>query len=179
LTLFAEQGFDRTTTRDIGAAAKVTSPALYRHYASKWELGVDLYRRCYSLMVTAVRWAVGGYDCPLEKLCSYPAGLSALYERDPLAVLFVDEHQLRFWPHLRAEFEPDTLSSFVAEWVAAGREAGVVSNGVHVEAQAALVMGLTSQWFAMRHAGLASKESAQSLPQVVRAALKPSLERTS
>jgi AcrR family transcriptional regulator len=47
LDLFAKRGFDQVTIRDIGDAAGVTNPALYRHYPSKEELGVDLYRRCY------------------------------------------------------------------------------------------------------------------------------------
>lgn len=171
LRLFAEQGFDRTTTRDIGRAAGITSPALYRHYASKDDLGLDLYRRCYRLMVAAVQSAERSCDAPLGKLCGYPAALADLYERNPLSVLFVDEHQLRFWPQLRAEFEPDTLSGMVSRWVEAGRDDGTLSGAVDAAAQVALVMGLTSQWFAMRRAGLANAASSESLPVLLRAGL--------
>jgi AcrR family transcriptional regulator len=171
LHLFTEQGFDRTTTRDIGRAAGISSPALYRHYASMDDLGRDLYRRCYRVMVDAVRAAAQGADGPLARLAAYATALAALYEREPLTVLFVDEHQLRFWPQLRAEFEPDTLSAMVTRWVAAGRGDGTLGTDVEAAAQVALVMGLTSQWCAMRRAGLASAASAASLPVLLRRAL--------
>ena len=177
LHLFTEQGFDRTTTRDIGRAAGISSPALYRHYASMDDLGRDLYRRCYAVMVGAVREATQAADGPLARLAAYATALAALYERESLTVLFVDEHQLRFWPQLRAEFEPNTLSAMVARWVAAGRGDGTIGADVDAVAQVALVMGLTSQWFAMRRAGLASAASAASLPVLLRRALTHSPEK--
>ncbi len=171
LHLFAVQGFDRTTTRDIGRAAGISSPALYRHYESKDALGLDLYRRCYAAMVDAVREASAAAPSPIERLCAYVQALTQLFERDPLAVLFVDEQQLRFWPLLRDEFEPDTLSSLVGRWVEAGRAERAFCRDVDAAAQVALVMGLASQWFSMRRAGLAEAAGAASLPVLLRHAL--------
>jgi hypothetical protein len=139
------------------------------------DLGLDLYRRCYRATVDAVRRAALAADGPLARLAAYATALAALYEREPLTVLFVDEHQLRFWPELRTEFEPDTLSGMVARWVEAGRRDGTLGADVDATAQVALVMGVTSQWFAMRRAGLASAASAASLPVLLRRALTHSL----
>jgi AcrR family transcriptional regulator len=171
LEMFAAQGFDRTTTRDIGRAAGITSPALYRHYATKDDLGIDLYRRCYAAMIDAVRRGCESAGTPIEKLSTYVVALTALYECEPLAMLFVDEHQLRFWPHVRAEFEPDTLSAMVRRWINDGRAEGSLRADVDPEAQIALVMGLVSQWCAMRRTGLAGAATAASLPLAMRNAL--------
>lgn len=172
LELFASQGFDRTTTRDIGNAAGFTSPALYRHYASKDALGLDLYRRCYASMVGSVRQIAATHAAPLDRLAAYPSTLCRLYEKTPTAVLFVDEHQLRFWPLLRDEFLPDTLSNMVTRWIEQGRRDGTVRADVDSSALVALVMGLPSQWYAMRRARVAPADSAAAdLPILVRAAL--------
>jgi AcrR family transcriptional regulator len=40
--LFAERGFDATTTASIAAAAEVSEPILYRHFKSKQELFVQI-----------------------------------------------------------------------------------------------------------------------------------------
>lgn len=40
--LFAERGFDATTTAAIAAAAGVSEPILYRHFRSKQDLFVDI-----------------------------------------------------------------------------------------------------------------------------------------
>lgn len=86
-------------------------------------------------------------------------------------MLYVDEHQLRFWPQLRAEFEPATLSAMVTRWVTAGRRDGSLRKDVDGAAQVALVMGLVSQWCAMRRAGLAKPKSTAGLPLAMRNAL--------
>lgn len=38
MRLFREKGFRGTSINDIGAAAGVTGPALYRHFSGKGEL---------------------------------------------------------------------------------------------------------------------------------------------
>jgi AcrR family transcriptional regulator len=43
--LFGERGYDATTLDDVAAAAGVTKPILYRHFASKRDLYLALLRR--------------------------------------------------------------------------------------------------------------------------------------
>ncbi len=171
LELFARHGFDRTSTRDIGRAAGLTSPALYRHYPSKDALGLDLYRRCYARVLAAVHAATAHEPEPLARLCAYVGAVTTLAEREPATLLYVDEHQVRFWPLLRHEFAPGTLSGLVLEWVDAGRAAGTIDRHGPAAAQAALVLGLPSQWAAMRAAGLVPTPDAGGLAGLVRRAL--------
>jgi AcrR family transcriptional regulator len=174
LRLFADRGFDRVTIRDIGDAAGFTNPALYRHYRGKEELGLDLYRRCYSRMVGAVQEAMTEERDNLEKLARYVPAVIAFYESAPSAMHYVDEHQVRFWPQLKHEFEPNTLSSMVTQWVRQGQEAGTIRTDTTVQALAALPLGLATQWTAMRSAGLCAAGDAVGIEAVVRSALSSS-----
>jgi AcrR family transcriptional regulator len=47
--LFAEHGFGQVSINDIGYAAGVTGPAIYRYFASKEELLVSVYRRLHEI----------------------------------------------------------------------------------------------------------------------------------
>jgi AcrR family transcriptional regulator len=45
--LFAENGFDSVSINEIGIAAGITGPAIYRYFASKEALLVSVYKRLY------------------------------------------------------------------------------------------------------------------------------------
>lgn len=45
--LFAENGFDSVSINEIGIAAGITGPAIYRYFASKEALLVSVYQRLY------------------------------------------------------------------------------------------------------------------------------------
>lgn len=171
LRLFANVGFDRASTRDIGLAAGVSSPALYRHYASKEALGLDLYRRCYVRMLEAVEAEAERHQRFSTRLIAYMDATAALFETDPQVVMYVDEHQARFWPSVRSEFGSRTLSSIVLDWVERARSAGELNADVDAVAQAALVLGLASQWFAMRGVGLVEMDALPGFKKVLAQAL--------
>ena len=46
LTLFAEKGFEATTTREIAEQAGAAEGTLYRHFDGKADLAQSLYLRC-------------------------------------------------------------------------------------------------------------------------------------
>jgi AcrR family transcriptional regulator len=46
-SLFAEQGFDSVSINDVGIAAGITGPAVYRYFASKEALLVSIYEHLY------------------------------------------------------------------------------------------------------------------------------------
>lgn len=172
LGLFAKEGFDRVSTRDIGKAGGLTSPALYRHYPTKDALGLDLYRRCYAQMVDAALRA-GDEPNAIAKLAGYVVRQLELFDRSPLVMLYVDEHQQRFWPQIKAEFEPDTLTGCVKRWLDEGRTDGTIRRDISANIQAALVLGLTSQWVAMRRQSLVADDpdATEQIAGLVRHAL--------
>lgn len=169
--LFAARGFDSVTIRDIGEEAGLTNPALYRHFADKEALGVELYRQCYARMLDEIENATAAAADPLAKLENYVCAVADLFETQRDLVLYVDEHQVRFWPSVRAAFEGRTLSERVGAWIRAARRSGAIPTAPSVTMQVALVMGFVSHWFAMRATDLVKREPPRALAAYVRGAL--------
>lgn len=72
-TLFAEKGYDRTSIRDIGAAAGILSGSLYYYFSSKEEIFVEVHSAGMRRLIAAAREAVAGegdaWNC-LERLAA-------------------------------------------------------------------------------------------------------------
>ncbi len=49
--LFAERGFDATTTAAIAEAAGITEPVLYRHFENKKDLFIAVLRQCTNMLI--------------------------------------------------------------------------------------------------------------------------------
>lgn len=169
--LFAARGFDGVTIRDIGEEAGLTNPALYRHFADKEALGIELYRDSYARMLHAIEIATDGVDDPVAKIEAYVVAVAELFEQERDVVLYIDEHQVRFWPAVRAEFEGRTLSERVGAWVRAARRGGAMPTAPSMAMQTALILGFVSHWFAMRATDLVKREPPRALAAYVRGAL--------
>jgi len=66
--LFAEYGYDATTTAAIADAAGVTEPILYRHFKSKQEMFVAIVREMSSQTLKHWHDLTTGIDDPMEQL---------------------------------------------------------------------------------------------------------------
>ena len=62
--LFAERGFLAVRLEDIGRAADVTGPAIYRHFANKEALLVELLVEISTRLLAGARQVVGDTDHP-------------------------------------------------------------------------------------------------------------------
>src|SRR5436305_11056650 len=60
LELFRQEGFDRTTMRDIAQAANVATGAAYYYYVSKDAIVMDFYRRSSEEMQPKIEAALEG-----------------------------------------------------------------------------------------------------------------------
>jgi AcrR family transcriptional regulator len=66
--LFAERGYESTTTKEIARAAGVTEPILYRHFASKQELFVAIVRAMSAQTLKHWRDLIAGTTDPAEQI---------------------------------------------------------------------------------------------------------------
>jgi AcrR family transcriptional regulator len=66
--LFAERGYEATTTAAIADAAGVTEPILYRHFDSKQDLFVAIVREMSELTLRHWRQLTAGVDDPAEAI---------------------------------------------------------------------------------------------------------------
>lgn len=117
-SLFAERGYDATTTAAIADAAGITEPVLYRHFESKQRLFIDVLRRCTELLVR--RWRVATDEANLasgkirKMAAAVYSDLPELSEaqrvvhkaiatnRDPEVTKVLDEHAEQYM-HLATE----------------------------------------------------------------------------
>ena len=60
LPVFAVRGYEGTTTRDLAAAAGVTEPVLYRHFASKAGLFAAVLSRVEERLLSRMEAAIAG-----------------------------------------------------------------------------------------------------------------------
>jgi len=66
--LFARAGYARATTAELAKAAGVTEPIIYRHFASKRDLFVDLIRRTAKKTLEHWEKHLAGAKDPAERL---------------------------------------------------------------------------------------------------------------
>ena len=91
--LFARQGYHAVGIDDIGAAAGVTGPAIYRHFQNKQAILQDLCSTAMSELLTGARRAArsGGAERELPELIAMHASFAARHRR--LVAVYAREHR--------------------------------------------------------------------------------------
>jgi AcrR family transcriptional regulator len=141
MALFVSKGVTETTIRDIAQGAGVAEGALYRHYPSKDELILDLFRRHYALFATRLDTLQAAHRHTREKLASMIEECCRIFDDEPVLfrfLLIVQHHSLR-----RIEGR-GTPVEIVRAVLAGGMEAGEIPVG-DVDLATALVMGVIVQ----------------------------------
>lgn len=82
LGAFAAKGFHGTTTRDIAAAAGMSSAALYVHHKSKEELLHLISRTGHQDTLVLLRESLATSDDPVEQLCRVAHDLAESHARN-------------------------------------------------------------------------------------------------
>lgn len=144
VTLFHDRGYHDTGIDDIGEAAGVTGPAVYRHFRSKEDiLQTILYERGAATLA-ATRQAVEDSATTREALERLARGYTDIIIEDPplAAVAMYERRTLE--PAARAEL--DRMERlYVAEWLAAltSLRPGLTEIEARVLVNAALGLGLS------------------------------------
>src|SRR5437764_2818016 len=86
LTVFAANGFHRTSMEEVADAAGVTKPVLYQHFASKRELYLELLDDVGGQLMVEIAKAVAAAARPRQQV---EAGFAAYFR-------FVANHQSAF-----------------------------------------------------------------------------------
>lgn len=82
--LFARQGYDRVTMRDISAEVGVTMPTIYHHFKDKECLYREVEQENYGAMKTRLLACVTAADSPRDRLRAFVAELYDLFNEDPI-----------------------------------------------------------------------------------------------
>ena len=140
LVLFASRGVDAVSVRDIGAAAGLSNPALFRHFASKEALAADLFASRYARLVAAVRAA------PAEGgLVAWLGAALAEIAAEPEAVLYVLDNLRRFFATLPADLRAANLPALIGAMVAREQAAGRFRRDLDSGLAVTLIAGVLGQ----------------------------------
>lgn len=82
--LFAKEGFDRVTMRDIASATSVTMPTIYHHFGDKEKLYREVEKASYGTMKERLLNALKGDKSPEEKLRAFTRELFDVLQSDPI-----------------------------------------------------------------------------------------------
>lgn len=99
--LFAKEGYEAVSTRDIATAAQVGSASMYRHFPSKEALGHELYARAMKPFAEGIEQIAEDEPSPQLALAAIMTLLYEAYDTRPRALAL-----LIFPPH---EFTPEAL----------------------------------------------------------------------
>lgn len=121
VALFRKNGYEATGIDEIGAAAGITGPGVYRHYSSKQEILDEAVRQSASVVLQHADRIVEGSMAPRDQLDALVDGLvdDVLVRPDMVTVLLRERRHLspngkRTWTR--------SVSDYQAEWFSAARE---------------------------------------------------------
>ena len=87
--LFARDGFDATTNRDIAAAAGITTGAIYHYFSSKADLYVAVYTETIDFVYGEFERAVVHHDNLLDQYVAVLDAAGRMNDADPSVTGFV------------------------------------------------------------------------------------------
>lgn len=170
--LFASQGYDATSVREIVAAAGVTKPTLYYHFGSKAGLANALLNAPLSRLMADLRGVLQSEPDPIEALRKMIQLQFEFCLDDPDRMRFI--HALFFGPHgssLMAEILPyceefDRVFLVVSQRLA---ESGVIAQGCDDEFTKHVrgLVVISTLDFLFRHEPVDSDRSASMVQQLI------------
>lgn len=119
--LFAANGFEATSIRDIASASGILSGSLYHHFASKEEIFVGVHAAGMEILVGTMTAAIEGIDDPWDRLAAAAAGhCTALLEKGEYMVMVVPKFPASIGTH-REELvrQRDGYERLIADLIAA------------------------------------------------------------
>jgi AcrR family transcriptional regulator len=155
LRLFTEKGLCETSIRDIGAAAKLSNPALYKHYESKEALARELFVVCYRGLHSALERAVSGeFESFAIQFSEYSSTFFRRFETAPEVVIYLSDNIQHFWPEVRAAVAGDTFVEQINRMLKSAMEREEIGDDLDVDLTSAIIIGGIQQLCRMWYLGL-------------------------
>jgi AcrR family transcriptional regulator len=155
LRLFSEKGLCATSIRDIGAAAGLSNPALYKHYRGKDDLARDLFIFCYRWLHAPLELVVRReLESFAVQFGAYSSKFFEQFEMAPEVVIYVSDNIQQLWPEVRVEVSGDTFVAQINRMLAAAIERQEISENLDIELTSAIIIGGIQQMSRMWYLGL-------------------------
>ncbi len=154
ITLFASQGLDGTSVRDIARESGYTNPALYKHFASKEQLALHLFETCHRRVWTKCHAAIAAGATFDEKLSGYIGQVLALVDEHPEALAFLSENARVLWPRSGAAVRRRTMIGLARSVMDAAPRSSRGGRRIHADVAAASLQGTLAELMRMVHVGV-------------------------
>lgn len=155
LRLFSEKGLCETSIRDIGRAAGLSNPALYKHYESKDALARNLFIHCYRWLYSPLEKVVRGeFDSTSSQLAAYTSTFFQRFEDAPEVVIYLSDNIQHFWPEVQVDVAGDTFVAQINRMLISAINRGEMSDDLDTDLTSAIIIGGIQQLARMWYLGL-------------------------
>lgn len=140
LRLFAERGYDLVSVRDISKEAGTSEAALYKHFKSKEEMALYLFRlilKRYTAKIGEI--ARDQTLTTIERLQKMQHYTYDLYHADPASVQFALLSQYKFWTSVEDELKPHY---WMQKLLQEGQACGEIDDRISLATLVSLYTGL-------------------------------------
>lgn len=144
---FAEQGYDKTTNKDIARSANITTGAIYHYFDSKEELFIAVTEQVQQVVLEAFTRAAAAEESFIRRIAALSDAGVALNEQDPSLSSFVAimPIELRRHPEFRVDVEESAaaIRLFFEAIVADGKKRKEIAADADITAVASLIIATT------------------------------------
>lgn len=169
LTLFAEQGIEATTTREIAERADAAEGTIYRHFRDKEELVEWLFRASADRFHDVLRDTAAGRTDPPSRLRALIRGVFDFAERHPTAFTYLlSVHHRGLLQH---QTEPPPPMQPFLETLRDGIEQGIFRD-LPVLLAAGWIIAMAQRAVVFLQSNVVSASEADVREQTVNAALR-------
>ena len=172
LELFAEQGIEATTIRDIAQRADAAEGTLYRHFKGKDDLAGWLYRRCAQELQSRLADATATAATPEEKLEALIRGVFDFFGDRPTSCTYLlsNRSEDAGGDGQAASDVPPPLGFFV-EVITAGQEQGAFEDE-EASLLAGWILAMVQRTVLFLKAGTLDVSRASAIDRTVNGALR-------
>jgi AcrR family transcriptional regulator len=149
LHLFAQKGIEGVTVREIGARAGYTNAALFKFFATKDALALDLFERCYLALFESLS-AAARPELPFaDRLHGIVTVFVRQMERDPDALLFVQDQLRSMWPRVSPGIRRHSILGLIRATLKQGVRENRVRSTANLNLLIASISGTLQQFARM------------------------------
>ena len=145
LKLFSERGLAATSIRDIAEESGYTNPALYKHFAGKDELALQLFEACHARVWSTCAAALAGGQGFEEKLEAFVAAWLGLLDDEPEVLAFLADSARVLWPRAGASVRRNTMIGLARALVLEATGVKAAGRGIDPDVAAASVEGTLAE----------------------------------
>ena len=175
--LFSEQGYPATGIDEIGAAAGITGPGVYRHFGNKNDVLGEVVRRAIEQVVEGVADVVSEADTSWELLGGLIDNMVRVVLRDPASWAVVVREQRHLDPTTRRGLGR-AHRLHVEEWVHALSQVRPDLSDAEVRVMVHGVLGVTAPFSARFDSGIDDDRLASMLHDMAMRVLREAGRKT-